>query len=237
MAASLDEKWSTDETWTIDRLDGTNWPTWKFQINHLLLAKGLWDYVDGTAVLADDADNQQKARFRQQSLRAFSTIALSISTRQLHLVISCQDPQEAWEPLRPNFERDTLANKLFLKKQYFHMQMKNGTPIENLLKYMKELTDKLAAIGAPIFEEDQVVTLLGSIPPSYFTLDTALEARVNDISLRFVQQALIHKEQKRSGQFSQASDTSCGQANSVLVGVQKKGYHRKLLTCFKSYTS
>ena len=64
---------------------------------------------------------------------------------------------------------------------------------------MKEITDKLAAIGAPISEEDQVVTLLGSLPPSYSTLVTALEARVDDVTLNFVQQALIHKEQKQNG--------------------------------------
>jgi len=48
--------------------------------------------------------------------------------------------------------------------------MKEGTSIETYLKHMKELTDKLAAIGAPIEEKDQVVTLLGSLPTSYCTL-------------------------------------------------------------------
>ena len=57
--------------------------------------------------------------------------------------------------------------------------MKEGTSIETHLKHMKEITDKLASIGAPISEEDQVVTLLGSLPPSYSTLVTALEARTD----------------------------------------------------------
>ena len=34
---------------------------------------------------------------------------------------------------------------------------------------MKEITDKLALVGDPISEEDQVVTLLGSLPSSYAT--------------------------------------------------------------------
>ncbi len=34
MAGPMEEKWS------IDRLDGTNWTTWKFQMRHLLLAPG-----------------------------------------------------------------------------------------------------------------------------------------------------------------------------------------------------
>ena len=44
--------------------------------------------------------------------------------------------------------------------------MKEDTSVEAHLKQMKEITDRLAAIGAPISEEDQVVTLLGSVPPS-----------------------------------------------------------------------
>ena len=75
------------------------------------------------------------------------------------------------------------------------MEMRDRTLIEDHLKQMKELTDKLAAVGAPISEEDQVVTLLGSLPTSYSALVTALEALSDgDISLSCVQQALIHED-------------------------------------------
>ena len=92
--------------------------------------------------------------------------------------------------MRNHFECETLVNKLFLKK-YFRAP----TSIEAHLKDKKEITDKLAAISTLILEEDQVVTLLGSLPCSYVTLVTALEARVDDVRLSYVQQALIHEEQ------------------------------------------
>ena len=38
--------------------------------------------------------------------------------------------------------------------------------MEAHIKTMKELPDRLAAINAPIAKEDQVVTLLGSLPSS-----------------------------------------------------------------------
>ena len=68
--------------------------------------------------------------------------------------------------------------------------MEVGTSIAMHLKEMKEITDRLASVGASI-SEDQVVTLLGSLPPSYSTLVTALLACV-DKQLDFVQQTLIH---------------------------------------------
>ena len=51
---------------------------------------------------------------------------------------------------------------------------------------MKDIADKLAAIGAPISEEDQIVTLLESLPASYATLVITLEDRVEDVRIDFV---------------------------------------------------
>ena len=74
--------------------------------------------------------------------------------------------------------------------------MSEDSSVDMHLKEMKELTEKLSSIGAPISEEDQVVTLLGSLPPSFSTVVTALEAHTDDLTMDFVQQQLIHHEQK-----------------------------------------
>ena len=163
---------------------------------------------------------QAQAEFRKRSQRAFSAIVLAISTPQLYLITSCEKPKDAWDALKNHFERGSLANKLFLKKQYFRTEMKEGTSVEVHLKHMKELTDKLAAIGAPIKEEDHVMTLLGSLPPSHSTLVTVLKACADDIKLDFIQQALRHEEQKFRGQSGQSSSRL--QGDSALVGSFKR---------------
>ena len=78
---------------------------------------------------------------------------MSISSSQLYPITSCEEPARAWATLKNHFEWDTLVNKLMLKKQYFRMEMKEGTSMEVHIKNMKELTDRLAAINAPIAEE------------------------------------------------------------------------------------
>ena len=60
--------------------------------------------------------------------------------------------------------------------------MKEGTSVDQHLKHMKDITDKLAAIGAPISEEDQVETLLGSLPRCFATLVTAIEALMDGLA-------------------------------------------------------
>jgi len=199
-----------EEKWSIEKLDRNNWNTWKFQMKHLLMAKGLWNLVDGSEVLASEAT---AALFQSRLHKAFSTIVLAMDSAQLYLVTSCEEPKQAWNALKKHFERETLANKLLLKKQYFRSEMKEGTSVDQHLRHMKDITDKLAAIGAPISEEDQVVTLLGSLPRSFATLVTAIEARMDGVSLDYVQQALIHEEMKQSELSSQLNV-----AESALVG-------------------
>ena len=109
----------SDEKWSIEKLDGSNWQTWKFQLYHLLEGKNLWRHVEGTAVLAGEADDQAREEFEQKSKRAFSTLVMMIAPSQLYLITSCTTPSQAWSALKKHFERESLANKLFLKKQYF----------------------------------------------------------------------------------------------------------------------
>ncbi len=112
--------------------------------------RDLWGHVDGSETLAVDATDVLQTDFRLKAQRAFSTIVMAVGTSQLYLVTSCTNAKEAWDLLCEHFEGKTLANKLYLKKRYFRCEMKEDTSVEQHLKQMKEITDKLAAIGAPI---------------------------------------------------------------------------------------
>ena len=216
-----------EEKWSIEKLDGSNWNTWKFQMKHLLMAKGLWNLVDGSEVLASEATAAAAALFQSRLHKAFSTIVLAMDSAQLYLVTSCEEPKQAWNALKNHFEREILSNKLLLKKQYFRSEMKEGTSVDQHLKHMKDITDKLAAIGAPISEDDEVVTLLGSLPRRFATLVTAIEARMDGVSLDYVQQGLIHEEMKQSQLSSQLSV-----AESALTGAFKRNTPRDRPTCY-----
>lgn len=222
-----------DEVFTgMEKLSSKNWAIWKFQMKHVLMSKELWGFVDGSEVSGTTAE--ARSTYQKKAWKAFSTIALSVSTSHVYLITSCEQPKEAWDILKKHFERDSLGSKLFLKKQYFRAEMEEGTSMEQHLKKMKELTDRLAAIGSPIAEEDQVVTLLGSLPSSYMTLITALETRSDAVDLAFVQQALVYEEQKLFGAMS--SRTSSNGGTSAMIGKHKhRGMQspKKLFKCYQ----
>ena len=203
-----------------------------FKLNIYCYLEELFGYVDGSEQKpADTANAEDKAKYKLtcNSAKALSTIVLSINPSQLYLITDCEEPQDAWDKLKRHFERSTLANKLYLKKQYFRSVMEDGASVESHLRYMKGITDQLAATGSAIAEEDQVVALLGSLPPSpsYATLVTAIESRGDEnLKLDDVQESIRHEEQKlkQGAQVSSTDDTSallCNRSSSSKRGRNK----------------
>ncbi len=91
----------------IEKLSGPeNWATWKFQMEHLMKAKGLWGMVAETENVPDGANAQTRAEFEKRKEKAFSVLVLNVSTPQLYLITSCKTPKEAWDTLKGHFERD-----------------------------------------------------------------------------------------------------------------------------------
>ena len=232
----------TDEKWSVEKLTSVNYTTWKFKLKHLLIAKELWGYIDDSIEEpANEAQPDVKANYKKKSNQAMSTIVLSVSDELLYLITECVKAKETWNKLKAHFERATLSNKLFLKKQYFRMEMQEGSSMEGHLKHMKELSNKLSAINAAISDEDQVVTLLGSLPESYASLVTALETRAGELTLEYVHQALNTEDQRRREQKSPAMVGASGsdRLNSnpdtaLIAGRRNDRYHQnKSRTCWE----
>ena len=196
------------DKWTITKLDGSNWMTWKIQMRHLLLDKELWSYVEGTEEIAEDATAEVKAKFNKNSQKALTNIVLAMASSQIYLIQNCEKPNDAWKKLQEHFEAGTLATKLHLRKQYFRMEMEDGSSVDSHLRAMKEITDRLAAIGSPISEEDQVMTLLGSLPSSYAALVTTLGAQVDKITWSVAEHSLRDEETRRKGTNSTSETTT-----------------------------
>ena len=71
--------------------------------------------------------------------------------------------------------------------QLYGLHMKRGTKIQDHLRELDELSDKLAAIGEEVVEVYKVAVLLRGVQDRYPTLVTALLARwESELTLVFV---------------------------------------------------
>uniref|UniRef100_A0A1X7VCC8 CCHC-type domain-containing protein n=1 Tax=Amphimedon queenslandica TaxID=400682 RepID=A0A1X7VCC8_AMPQE len=83
------------------------------------------------------------------------------------------DPVKFWEKLAVQFQKKTWANKLALRHKLYSLRLKDD-----------------------VGEEDCVVHLLASLPESYSTLITALEARHDVPTLEVVVEKLLYEDSK-----------------------------------------
>ena len=77
---------------TIEQLDGSNYYTWRDQVQALLACKKLWKYVTGTKAL-----ETEEAKEDDESARGLIQLTLKRNVRGT--IRNCKTSKEAWEAL------------------------------------------------------------------------------------------------------------------------------------------
>ena len=97
----------------LGKLNGDNYHSWKFNVKMLLIGKDLWEVVDGTEVLGEDAGDAEKKLFKKRDNQALSIVCLSVQPNLQIYVRNCKSSKEAWDSLSNHFEEKTLSKKIF----------------------------------------------------------------------------------------------------------------------------
>ena len=204
----------------INKFDGTNFHFWKFKMQMVLEDKDLWSIVSGEVVepVGEGSTEASLQKFRKRARKAMATICLSLCDNQLSLVRTAETARAAWLKLENHYEIKSLANKLFLHKRYFTACMAENDGMMLHINKMRSSAEQLAAVGAQISEDDQVATLLCSLPDSYSNLIVALESRADDLNLEFVIARLLHEERKRS---EVSADLGSGMEKALITTKEK----------------
>uniref|UniRef100_H3GZY1 CCHC-type domain-containing protein n=1 Tax=Phytophthora ramorum TaxID=164328 RepID=H3GZY1_PHYRM len=95
--------------------------------------------------------------------------------------------------------------------------------ISHSTSQLKTLAEQLDAVGAPVSEDDLVITLLGSLSESYQFLITALESRADSLSWELVTSRLLHEDMKRKEQGGGGVDGAAhGQGQAFMTRDNKR---------------
>src|ERR1700722_55849 len=195
--------------YAIDKLNSSNFNSWKFRLTMILMDRGLWEYVDGSQVAPTvtafmSAEAKAKAdEWKKKDNCALAQIALTVGNSELIHIKGAQTSREAWLKLCKVYEAKGLAAKIFLRRKFFNMKLKEGDSMQSHINYVRELADQLDAIGAPVTDEDIAMTLLCSLPEQYDPLIVALEARPSaELTSDFVGSRLLGEEKRKQESFN-----------------------------------
>ncbi len=186
-----------DSKFVIDKLTDSNYSLWSWRVRMLLIERDMWEIVDGTDVLADDATVAVKAAWEKKQAKALATICMLVDDSQARLIRHLTTPKDVWDTLQEQYQSTSLANELFLRQRFYRARLPEGGDISAHINSLKDIAIQLAGVGVQIADREFVMVLLGSLPDSYSGLVVALESQQVELKLPFVQQRLLHEEARR----------------------------------------
>eukprot|EP00794_Sanderia_malayensis_P002818 gene2818-3255_t len=175
--ASTSEDFSSSNALKFEKLNGSNYRTWSFNIRLYLESLDLFEHVDGAAEMPDGDPNSKVVKlFRQRAKKAWTYICLAIDPDQQIHVRDTTTAEEAWNALKAQFARTSILQKVRLRQQYYSSQFVSGGNMLQHINRLKSLHEQLKEMGAAIDDQELAMTLLSSLPEEFKPLITALDA-------------------------------------------------------------
>ena len=220
---------------SIDKFKGENFGLWKFRMEMVLSSMDLWEIVDETEEPpSKDGDPKVLKDYNRRVKKAMSVIGLSLVDSQLAHIKSCKGPAEAWKALCNIHETKSLSNILFVRRKFFTIKMQEGDDLMAHINHVKELADQLTSFEVPVREEDIVMTLLESLPPSFENLIIALETlRLEDLTMAFVTARMMHEVTKRKEKENHGEDAALFSRQNKGGSSSSRGETRLCYNCGK----
>jgi hypothetical protein len=132
----------------------------------LLIRENAWKYIE------DARPTDPSNEWKEGDLKAQSTISLSIDDNQIINVYKCKSSKEMWEELQKVHERVNLSTKLFLLRKLYQSKLGSNQDMQNYIRMVLELVERLMGIGEEIKEFYIAALFLSGLPNEYDTLVT-----------------------------------------------------------------
>ncbi|UYV62168.1 hypothetical protein LAZ67_1008103 [Cordylochernes scorpioides] len=212
-------------TAAVEKLNGQNYRSWKYNIKMLLIEKGLWD------VMFKDEDTQD-AKLKAQKDRALAVIALSINTEHQIHIIDCSSPLDAWKNLEQVFEPKSRSRILQLKKQFVNIKLQTGESMLDYLNRLKICTDHLKEAGAEVDDQDIAYSMLSGLPDSFDTLVMSFgNVEDSDFTSNKVRNTLLTEYERRSSR--EGASSGLGEALNFSKDDTRKTSRKQGVKCYR----
>ena len=182
----------------VEKLTADNYYTWKFNMKMLLMGRDLWEIVEGTEILPQEAGQATRQKFRKRENQALSMICLAVSTPLQIYVRPAKSPREAWKSLSDHFEEKTLSKKISFRRKLYSVRMDSSTNMVDHVNFVRTIAEHLECLDDPVVEKDLVMILLSSLPEDYNNLLTTLETlEEQKLTWEYVRDRLISEFERR----------------------------------------
>ena len=157
---SFAERMASSSRVEIEKFNGQNFDLWNLKMEDILVDKEQWEVVDlgtkPTAASSKDWEKLDRKVRRTIHLCLLDSILLNVSGED--------SVKKMWEKLGNLYQSKSLVNKLYLRKELYHLRMEHGDSVIDHLNVFNTLISQLMSVDIKIEEEEKCITLLCSLP-------------------------------------------------------------------------
>ena len=124
----------------IERLNPSNYPIWKIQMEMVLVDKDMWEIVNGTLPrpqLLPTTASQEAITTRQKEITDWdtkahkirSTLMLAIEPSEYIHIQELRNPREIWNTLQEVYKYRRTVTKHYLLRSFYTIKYKKGSEI------------------------------------------------------------------------------------------------------------
>lgn len=177
----------------IEKLDRSNYDTWKFQMQMVLIQNELWDCIEGEIPEVI----HELTKWQRKDKKALATIVLSMKPSELNYVKKCTSAKEAWLKIKEIYQPQGPATKVSLMKKLLMKKQLANESMQDHLNTFFGVVDKLNEIGSETPDEFLCILLLCSLSEDYENFRIAIETRDALPELSTLKVKILEEESRR----------------------------------------
>ncbi|OCH86965.1 hypothetical protein OBBRIDRAFT_709546, partial [Obba rivulosa] len=95
----------------------------------------------------------------------------------------CADSAQAWKALADVYEKNSRANRITLKRQFYGFRHDKSAPIHQYISGVTDLAAWLRAIGVALDDDDITDVLIFNLSKSWSNIAGSLTASQSELSI------------------------------------------------------
>lgn len=183
----------SSETVTI-KLNGDNWPVWKFQTTIMLKGRGLYDIVSGTQTKPSTPGDTLN-KWLKDDAKAQELLVTRMEQGPLTHLLSCESAHEMWSKLKTVYDKESVVSIHLLQQKFF--LLKFDSSVSNFISEIEDIKTKLKAAGETLSEKMIITKILMSLPENFKHFRSAWESvPVDNQKLEELMSRLLLEEER-----------------------------------------
>ena len=228
------------KTYTISKLNGTNYASWSYQMRLILLECELFTVIEPGEV--EPADANEKLKYLSRQGKALAKIALAICDEQQIHVRHLTSPREVQKELERLYTpRDSKYRIVQLRRKLYSTKLNDYESMEAYLGQINQTVAELANVDNQIEDGDLAMTILCGLPEEWDTVVSTLcnvpedEFKCTNIKRKILAEAERRKEKwegKQSAAIMKVNNSQFQHRKEKLPEKGKIDAQREII-CFK----